>query len=151
LKCSCNFLFGFAPRIPATVDCLTRHSCGNGVITRNTGEQCDGGVGCHDCACIAGYKPPVLGHSTTCQPICGDGVTVIGEECDGGLMCSACKCSSPGYGPTNPLSGSCESICGDSIIVGTEQCDGGAGCTACKCDTGYASPSPDNPFCQRKF
>eukprot|EP00727_Mastigamoeba_balamuthi_P011805 m51a1_g7247 putative protein kinase domain containing protein (686) ;mRNA; f:127105-130004 len=57
-------------------------------------EDCDGGVGCHNCLCTAGYYPKTPLRED-CETRCGNGVleAELNESCDGGDGCSGeCQC-----------------------------------------------------------
>ena len=91
--------------------------CGDGVLSPELGEACDGGEWG---ACGAGCEP-----DCTCTPYCGDGaVNQSWEECDGGgcgdgYSCTECICVRDPY-------------CGDGEVNQSwEECDGGG------CGTGF--------------
>lgn len=72
------------------------NTCGNAGV--DPGEECDGGLGCTDCLCDAGFEPTAP-PSLDCQPICGNNVAEPGEQCDAtddaacpGLCRSDCTC-----------------------------------------------------------
>jgi len=65
----------------------------------NTGEECDGGIGCGaNCRCMVGWKMNMT--TTNCTEVCGDAIVVGAEECDSGQGCMntanpamPCKCA----------------------------------------------------------
>ncbi len=65
--------------------------CGNGGL--DPGEECDGGLGCTDCFCDAGFTPTTP-LSLDCQLACGNGILDPGEECDDGNGDDGDGCSS---------------------------------------------------------
>eukprot|EP00727_Mastigamoeba_balamuthi_P003642 m51a1_g13275 putative serine-threonine protein (402) ;mRNA; r:513-2219 len=91
--------------------------CGNNRVDRKTEpkEQCDGGRGCDNCKCIAGYYP-TSPMRQSCQPRCGDNITTLDEQCDGGFACVICSVAL--------LIG-----CGNGVLdsAANESCDGGLG------------------------
>ena len=123
--------------------------CGNGVVEVLRGEECDGGLGCdpEKCKCLQGYSrtAPI---STSCTPICGDGLKMEEEECDLSPFCtSTCVCEQ-GHG-YNQKTKKC-SGCGNGEIDEEEECDGGEGCLQnCTCDAsaGYEPSDPPVSDC----
>lgn len=130
-----------APNVPI------KASCGDSLLIKNLGEECDdgntdNGDGCSsNCKIESGFS--CAGTPTLCYSYCGDSITTPAEQCDdgnntGGDGCSAvCKkefgysCSgSPSFCEITPY-------CGDGIKASTEQCDdgnvaSGDGCFECK-------------------
>ena len=129
--------------------------CGNGLVDRIDGEECDGGTGCTDCRCVRqkGYRaksPP----DVDCEPVCGDGLVRDPEECEPGhAFCdnATCRCR-PGH-EYSPELGRCTG-CGNHRVEPArgEQCDGGAGCdpASCRCARGYEPLDPLAPACRRR-
>eukprot|EP00727_Mastigamoeba_balamuthi_P011794 m51a1_g7237 putative serine-threonine protein (756) ;mRNA; f:95200-98125 len=123
--------------------------CGNDRVDRKTDpkEECDGGEGCVNCKCIAGYYPtkPIR---QGCRSRCGDNYTTGSEQCDGGAFCTNCTCD-PGHSSLAPqlyCSG-----CGNGELEpeNNESCDGGLGCDdRCRCKAGYAPGSPLTRDCE---
>eukprot|EP00727_Mastigamoeba_balamuthi_P003679 m51a1_g13308 putative serine-threonine protein (433) ;mRNA; f:115-2487 len=109
--------------------------CGNGRVDRTTDpkEECDGGLGCENCKCTAGFYPgsPMR---LDCQPHCGDNVTAGDEQCDGGTFCVNCTCAA-GHSPYSPFTVNCTG-CGNSVLDAehNESCDGGEGCDDQDCE-----------------
>lgn len=130
-----------APNLPI------KASCGDQLILKNLGEECDDGNavsadGCSStCKIEAGFS--CAGMPSICYSRCGDGIVTAVEKCDdgdtdGGDGCAAnCKVEM-GYVCKNAPS-FCEitPYCGDSIKASTEACDDGNsnhgdGCYDCK-------------------
>lgn len=133
--------YSSAPKVPI------KASCGDELLIKNLGEECDdgnadSGDGCSNvCKVESGFG--CAGTPTLCFAFCGDGIVTPVEQCDdgnttGGDGCSAvCKkefgyscSSSPSFCEITPY-------CGDGIKASTEQCDdgntaSGDGCFECK-------------------
>lgn len=134
--------------------------CGNGIVDKENGEECDGDVGVpsgykctSDCkleticgdgiiagdeVCDSNNVTKGFKCSSDCMnmtPVCGDGLVVDGEICDPGVTNA-----SQNYTPGFECSKDCQSlvpICGDGIVVDGEECDkenGTDNFTACSDD-----------------
>lgn len=130
-----------APNVPI------KASCGDKLIIKTLGEECDdgntaNGDGCSSsCKLESGFN--CAGTPTECFTICGDSIVTSVEKCDdgnnnGGDGCSGlCKVE---FGYTckgSPSSCEITPYCGDGIKASTEACDdgnsaSGDGCYACK-------------------
>ncbi len=118
---SCQLEAGFDCVGTAPTVCTA--TCGDGTVVGAEAEAggCDDGNtdpndGCAaDCTEESGYD--CTGEPSTCEPICGDNLTVGGEACDDGNTtdCDGCR------GDCSAL----ETGCGDGFICGTEACDDG--------------------------
>jgi cysteine-rich repeat protein len=87
----------------------TPTGCGNGVVTPNTGEQCDGGPGCRaNCTLIR----------------CGDGILDPGEQCDDGNNQNGDCCSS-----TCHFEASGSACADDGNVCTNDVCNGAGVCT----------------------
>jgi cysteine-rich repeat protein len=90
-----------------SADCKSNETCGNGIVDKSVGEQCDLGPG---------KNVPGSGCTPSCKSeVCGNGTKDPGEECDGG-------------GETSYCNSDCTlSRCGDGKLNVTagEQCDDG--------------------------
>lgn len=79
---SCRCFYGLDP---STNRCHAAPFCGDGRLTLDAGEQCEGSQGgtCVDCRCPWGFVPDAQGRpSGTCYPKCGNRVVDDGEQCD---------------------------------------------------------------------
>ena len=136
--------------------------CGDGVLDKDLGEQCDdgnrnNGDGCNKlCQLEANFKCDTPGQPCVDQRKCGNGILTSDETCDDGNTvsgdgCSAdCKNVEPGWQcrvPGKP----CFPLCGDGKLTGTESCDdgnavSGDGCSStCQTEPGAACPTPGQP------
>ena len=120
----------------------TPTGCGNGVVTPNTGEQCDGGAGCRaNCTLIR----------------CGDGILDPGEQCDDGNTQNGDCCSSTCHfeasgSPCKDDGNECtEDVCNGAGActhpfepAGTACTDDGKLCTDDVCDGAGACSHPNN-------
>jgi fibro-slime domain-containing protein len=136
--------------------CYRNPYCGDGVVQKTQGEDCDppNTTGCSaTCKALPGYTCVGLGPSTCQKPVCGNGTIEFGEQCDDGNDtnpndgCNTCKLA---VGYVCPAEGvPCRARCGDGLKLGTEQCDDGNkddgdGCNAgCRVELGYDCPTPN--------
>ena len=73
----------------------------------------------------------LVGTSSKCEPICGDGIRVDQEQCDNGKKsgCLTCQQFDLGWtcvGDVGKIS-TCSAICGDGLRFGAEACDNNNG------------------------
>jgi fibro-slime domain-containing protein len=147
--------------------CVKLQYCGDGVVQKDRGEQCDDnnmspGDGCTGlCTPEAGYSCPEAGGACTKTWVCGNLIVDPGEACDdsnqtGGDGCSAdCSTVEPRYTcpkGANNVGGPCvkapENVCGNGVLGLGEECDDGNksspdGCSAtCLTEPGYTCPEP---------
>jgi len=107
---------------------FTGNVIGDGIL--DEGEQCDGGLGCVEGVCGAGFVPTEpLSLDCSKVPVCGDSVLDTGEVCDDGNVADNDGCSS--VCAVEPP------VCGDGFIWGDEVCDGNIN-VLCNTANGYA-------------
>ena len=138
--------------------CSAPVGCGDGVVDRTNGEECDdgnltAGDGCSGtCRLETDWICPTAGSPCQSTVVCGDGKISGKEACDDrntneGDGCSAdCSKVEPGWVCAAPGM-RCQPKCGDGVLTGWEECDdgnttSGDGCnSACKVEPGYACPT----------
>lgn len=121
-------------------------SCGDALLIKVLGEECDDGNAANGDGCSATCKVEegfnCAGTPTVCFTVCGDGIVTAAEKCDdgnnnGGDGCSGvCKVE---FGYTckgSPSTCEITPYCGDGIKASTEACDdgnsaSGDGCYKC--------------------
>ncbi|EKE07250.1 MAG: hypothetical protein ACD_18C00141G0007 [uncultured bacterium] len=124
-------------------------TCGNEVVDRDKGEECDSSSSdptqnsyCSPRCLWIGSSNQVTGNVGA--PICGSGAVTIGEDCDGGSGCSN-NCLHLGTSlsqhwcdnQTSSVAAckNASSICGDGFIEAGEECEVGKnGATSSNCD-----------------
>lgn len=123
-------------------------ACGDDLLIRELGEECDDGNAVSGDGCSASCKVEAgfscAGRPSVCTARCGDGIVTPAEKCDdgnldGGDGCSAvCKIEFGYVCPGSPSECEPTPYCGDGVKASTEQCDDGNtqpgdGCSAvCK-------------------